>query len=358
MVLDDLLRDAIAPSDAPQHGPRPLPLFLAMLREETAASPDRRAAALRGLAAYQHARRPPRPRPMPARARKGRARLRDYGGTGPPVVLVPSLINPPDVLDLAPGRSFARWLAGQGLHVWMVDWGTPLPRDRGLDVAGHVADRLVPLLAKLPAPPLLVGYCLGGTMALAAAALWPVAGVATIAAPWRFAGYGDARADMAALWEAARPPSDALGLMPVEVLQAGFWRLDPARTIAKFERFGALPPDGEEAAAFVRLEDWANGGPPLTYAAGVELFEAMIAQDAPGAGRWTVGGRVVDPARLACPAIEFVSLTDRIVPAQTAAGLAERHDLALGHVGMMVGGQAQAALWSPLAAWLRATAAP
>ena len=34
---------------APQHGPRPLPLFLALLRNETAASPDRRARALAGL---------------------------------------------------------------------------------------------------------------------------------------------------------------------------------------------------------------------------------------------------------------------------------------------------------------------
>ena len=34
---------------APQHGPRPLPLFIEMLRSETAASPERRAAALADL---------------------------------------------------------------------------------------------------------------------------------------------------------------------------------------------------------------------------------------------------------------------------------------------------------------------
>ena len=41
---------AITPKvTAPQHGPRPLPLFLEMLRSETAASPERRQAALAGL---------------------------------------------------------------------------------------------------------------------------------------------------------------------------------------------------------------------------------------------------------------------------------------------------------------------
>ena len=63
---------------APQHGPRPLPLFLDMLRSETAADPARTAAALAGLAAYQQAPRPAPPPPMPALATAGRG----GGGAG------------------------------------------------------------------------------------------------------------------------------------------------------------------------------------------------------------------------------------------------------------------------------------
>lgn len=348
-----IMPQRIAAHDAPQHGPRPLPLFLDMLRSETAAEPARMARALAGLKRYQQAPRPARARPMPARYRKGRARLRDHGGGGPAVVFVPSLINPPFVLDLAPDLSLIRWVAAQGFHAWLVDWGEPLPADRGLDAAGHVAERLVPLLAKLPEPPLLVGYCLGGTMALAAAASVAAAGVATIAAPWRFDGYPD-RAAMLALWRAAQPACDRLGLVPTEVLQAGFWSLDPARTVAKYEALAEA--DDAAIAGFVALEDWANAGAPLTYAAGAELFEGLIAANAPGRGAWRVGGRAVDPLALACPAVEFVSQTDRIVPAATAAGLADRRDLSAGHVGMVVG-RGRMALWEPLAAWLRQAAA-
>jgi len=335
---------------APQHGPRPLPLFLDLLRSETAASPERLAAAMAGLRRYQDWPRTTPPKPMPARHRKGTARLRDFGGAGRPVVFVPSLINPPAILDLTPAQSLLRWIAAQAFRVWLLDWGTPTPADRALDIADHVEHRLLPLLAKLPAPPILVGYCLGGTMALAAAARSPVAGFAAIAAPWRFRGYGAARDDIAALWAGAQPSCEALGLVPMEVLQTGFWRLDPARTIAKYEAFATMP--DERAAGFVALEDWANAGAPLTFAAGAELFDAMIANDLPGTGAWRVAGATVDSAALACPAIEFVSRTDRIVPAATAIGLPDRRDLAAGHVGMIVGGRARAQLWEPLADWL------
>ena len=74
-------------------------------------------------------------------------------------------------------------------------------------------------------------------------------------------------------------------------------------------------------------------------------------------GRWRVGGEIVDPAALACPLLNIVSTTDRIVPAATAPGAGERLELALGHVGMVVGSRAGAALWEPLAAWLSRAAA-
>jgi len=59
-----------------------LPLFLELLRNETAASPPRRAAALAGLHAYQEAPRAPAQPPAPIIATAGRTVLRDYGGSG------------------------------------------------------------------------------------------------------------------------------------------------------------------------------------------------------------------------------------------------------------------------------------
>lgn len=340
---------------APQQGPRPLPLFLELLRSETAASSDRRAAALAGLAAYQQAERPPERVPPPALASAGRATLRDYGGSGRPVVFVPSLINPPFVLDLAEDNSLLRWLAAQGVRPLLVDWGVPGPEAADEDVDAHVARLLLPLLDALDEPPVLVGYCLGGTIATAAACLRAPAGLGLIAAPWRFSRYGAATlASITALWEAARPACQAMGLVPMEVLQSGFWQMDPARTVAKYERFGTLEPGSAEAASFVTLEDWANGGAPLTYAAGRQMFNHFFMADRPGRGRWWIDGKRIVPKALACPVAEFISATDRIVPAATAMALPGRRTIGAGHVGMVVGSRARSQLWEPLRDWITA----
>lgn len=331
-----------------------MPLFLALLRNETAASPERRAAALAGLAAYQRAERPAARPEKPVIARAGRAMLRDYGGSGRPVVFIPSLINPPVVLDLARGKSLLRWLARQGVRPLLVDWGSPTPETRDLDVTGHVEALLLPLLRQLARPPVLAGYCLGGTMAIAAAQAIETAGLVTIAAPWHFAGYGAGLEGMAALWDQAHPTCERLGLVPMEVLQAGFWHLDPRRTILKYERFGRLRRNDPEARAFVVLEDWANGGAPLTFAAGRQLFDDFLAADLPGRGRWTVADATVNPSALTVPALSLVSTTDRIVPAASAARIGTVREMALGHVGMIVGGRAHRAVWEPLADWLTA----
>ncbi len=325
-------------------------MFLALLQRETAGDPARAARALAGLRAYQEAPRPPAHAPMSAVAETHGGALRDYGGEGPAVLFVPSLINPPHVLDLGE-RSLLRWLAARGRRVLLVDWGPPDAARQGLSVAGHVEQILLPLMRGLEGPVDLVGYCLGGTMALAAAQLGRARSVATLAAPWRFAGFPDeSRADLARLWRGSQAMVERLGLLPMEALQSAFWSLDPARTVAKFEAFAAI--DEAARSAFVALEDWANDGPPLAGAAARELFEDFFAADLPGRGAWRVAGAAIDPAALPGPFLNIVSTRDRIVPAASAAPAGERLDLVLGHVGIVVGSRAREALWEPLEAWL------
>lgn len=269
------------------------------------------------------------------------------------MVFVPSLINPPAVLDLSESRSMLRHIAAAGHDAYLVDWGSPDPTDAGLGLAGHVADRLMPLLATLPRPPILVGYCLGGSLVLGAAALRACPAVATIAAPWRFGAYSAADRDMIAkLWKDARPICERLGYVPMEVLQSGFWAMDPERTIRKYAAFADAEAGSDAERAFMAVEDWANGGAPLTYAAGRDLFEDFYGSDVTGRTVWRIGGVTVDPSRLSCPTLSIVSTSDRIVPAAARPALGQEHSLSLGHVGMMVGGRACEALWNPLSLWL------
>jgi polyhydroxyalkanoate synthase len=332
-----------------------MPLFLDMVRCVAQDDADLAARALAGVRVYAAAVRDAPP-PRPVIAQRGRVRLLGVGDSGPPVVLVPSLINPARVLDLREGRSLLAWLGAAGFRAMLLDWGHPDATEAGRDIAGHVESALLPLLDDIGEPAHLVGYCLGGTMTMAAAALRPVRSLALLATPWRFAGYPDeSRAALMRLWQENGDAVEQIGLMPIELLQTAFWSLDPQRTVAKYAALAGRAADDPHVAAFAALEDWANEGAPLTAAAGRDLLERFVGRDDPGLGAWRCGDVPIDPAQLPARAMQFVAHEDRIAPARTASDALPIRPCPSGHVGMIVGGAALEGCWKPLRDWLVAT---
>jgi len=328
-----------------------LPLFLELLRDVSERDPELARQALAGLKCYASAERGAVPTPKPEVARINGSCLRDHGGDGAPAVLVPSLINPPHILDMDRDASLAEAVAGMGRRVLLLDWGPA--RDRAeASVGDHVEALLVPLLRELGEPVALIGYCLGGTMAIAAANLVKCERVATLAAPWNFALYPErSRAALNDMWRHSQTAAQALKALPMEVLQAAFWSLDPERTVRKFAKFGALDPASAEARRFVALEDWANEGEPLPYPAARELIEDLFGRDLPGSGGWRIGGRAITDG-VAAPLLNVLAADDRIAPAATAPA-GESVAIPSGHVGMIVG-SARAKLHETLRAFLDA----
>ena len=326
-----------------------MPLFLELVRRVAESDPELARDALAGLRAYESAPRVARPEPKPEVARVEGACLRDHGGDGAPAILIPSLINPPRILDLDEETSLTLAIGRMKRRALLLDWGEA--RLRPYDVSGHVEHLLLPLLRSIGEPPALIGYCLGGTMAIAAANLAPCERVVTLAAPWNFARYPEgSRAALRNMWRHSEAASRELGALPMEVLQASFWSLDPERTVRKFAEFGRLEPQSAAAQRFVQLEDWANEGEPLPYAAAKELIEDLFECDLPGWGSWQLAGRTMTD-RLAVPLLNVTADHDLIAPAATAPA-GDTFGIASGHVGMIVG-SARDRLHETLAHFLR-----
>jgi len=333
--------------------PRPLPLFLDLVRQMALREPMTAKAALDGLRIYEQALRPPRPQRM-MMATEGRAQLLGCGDSGPPVLLVPSLINPAQVLDLDSERSMLQWLGGAGFRAMLLDWGTPSPQEGQLGIAGHVERYLLPLIDRIGEPVHLVGYCLGGTMTMAAARLAEVRSLTLLATPWHFSRYpAESRSSLAELWQRQKAQVQTLGLMPMEMLQTAFWGLDPERTVSKFAALAGRSIDDPLVTGFAALEDWANDGAPLTAAAGEDLFCRLLGDDVTGNGQWHVGGTIIRPEDIAAPVRHFVARNDRIAPSETAPDEIEAIPCPSGHVGMITGSRAREGCWEPLAEWLR-----
>lgn len=328
----------------------------AVLRETLA----RDAALIEGIAAY---RRHPWRREVEEPAtiwREGGSRLLDYGGDGAAVLVVPSLVNRAHILDLMPQAGMLRWLARQGVRPVLLDWGWP-DVERGFTLTDYVAGRLERAMAAL-GPVVLAGYCMGGLLAVAAAQRRPelVRGLALLATPWDFhapdADRARAAADCLPLLE---PAMEALGYLPVDLLQALFALLDPWGVAGKYRAFAGLPQDGPRARMFVALEDWLNDGVPLAAPVARACLAEWYGANAPMRAAWRIAGAPVDPRAVACPAFVAIPARDRIVPPESARPLAAlipgavMHTPAAGHVGMVAGAAAESALWAPLAAWLR-----
>lgn len=325
-------------------------------------------ALLAGIAAYRHH---PFQRDLPdppAIWAEGETRLLDYArgdASGPAVVFVPSLVNRAQVLDLMEGRSLLRHLAGQGVRASLLDWGWPGEAERGFTLTDYIAGRLERMLAAQPQRVVLVGYCMGGLLALAAALRRPdrVAALGLLATPWDFhATPGDATraAAAAALLPGLEPMMQASGTLPVDVIQALFAGLDPWGIPQKFRAFARLDPASSRAALFVALEDWLNDGVPLAAPVARETLGGWYGANTTARLTWRVAGAVMDPAALAVPAFLAIPRRDRIVPPASARALARRlppgaalHEAAAGHIGMVAGTGAEAALWRPLLSWLR-----
>src|SRR5262245_11706132 len=72
---------------------------------------------------------------------EGRVLLLRYPGEAKyvaPVLLVPSIINRYYILDLRPGRSLVEFLVGRGFDVFLLDWGSPGPEERGVTFDEHI----------------------------------------------------------------------------------------------------------------------------------------------------------------------------------------------------------------------------
>ena len=343
----------------------------ALLHAVDAEAGRRLMAFIQGVRTYQGA---PGQRTLeepPSVWQQGSTRLLDYGTTTPegsdgaPLLVVPSLINRAFILYLTNERSLMRYLARRGLRPFLVDWGAPGNEERGFSLDDYVAGRLEEALDAVCGlagrPAAVVGYCMGGLLALALAQRRPAqaAALVLLATPWDFHATDDGAIR---LLEASAPTLssmvETLGILPVDVLQAMFASLDPFRTPRKFQHFGALDPDSPRAAMFVALEDWLNDGVPLAGQVARETLFGWYVENTPARGAWQIGGHPVQPAEVTAQSLVVIPERDYIVPPNSAAPLGDALPRATtrfvptGHIGMVVGTRADTVLYDPLANWL------
>lgn len=313
--------------------------------------------------------------------RRGTTRLLDYAprSTGPVLFVVPSLVNRFEILDIDPAHSFLRFLVGAGFRPLVVDWQAPGEEEQKFSLSDYMTQRLVPALdhavqLNKGAPCHVLGYCMGGVLALALTLMQPKASatLTLMATPWDFApkGVGGVPAastmlgksflQMARQWE---PYLDQLGHMPASFLQTVFTSFQATQVLHKFMRFQTASLNPDDARRFVLTEDWLNDGVPLTLSVARECLHDWYDKNLTAALQWSVAGHLVDPRNVTVPTYVMAPTKDKIVPPECALPLANLIPNAtvqqpvIGHIGLMTGDNAPDMVWKPYVAWLMSVGA-
>lgn len=101
------------------------------------------------------------------------------------ILLLPSLINGPDILDLTPKDSLIKFLANKDYGVYVLDWNQSRAESLDLKEYGAIAASQLEFIG----PSIVIGHCLGGLIAVSLASHPLAFKIFAIATPFDFYSY-------------------------------------------------------------------------------------------------------------------------------------------------------------------------
>jgi polyhydroxyalkanoate synthase len=294
--------------------------------------------------------------------------------SGPPVLVVHSLVSRSYVLDLYRGNSAIAFLLRAGLDILLLDWEAPDEADAENTLETYADDYLPRAIdaacAATGASELTVlGYCLGGDLALLCVARHPelpVRNLALMATPVDFSHMGALSGLVRAGRLNASDLVDRSGNVPATSVETAFRLLKPTGEAAQYASLWQRLCDEEYVAGYQAMNRWVHDHVPFPGAAFGQLVEQLVRDNALMAGTLELGGRRVDLGAIRCPVLSVVAERDHIVPlaaAEPLPGLVGAQDagelrLAAGHVGLVAGRSAATVTLPGIAGWIREHGAP
>lgn len=286
-----------------------------------------------------------------------------------PLLCCYALINRPYILDLQPDKSVVRHYLARGFDVYIIDWGVPDHNDRLLTlehyVCGFLREAAELIVRERGRRDLhLLGYCMGGTMSVLFTALYPdlVKSLTLLAAPIDFSG----KESLLNVWTDrehfdADAFVDSNGNCPAWFLQSCFQHMKPIENW--LQKPASLLEHVEDAtflSNYFALELWINDNIPLAGEVFREFVKELYQSNKLVKGQFYLGHRQVDLGRIACPLLLLMAKNDHLVAPSSTDGIrrhvasrdVEANLIDAGHVGLVIGGNAQRRLWPEATRWL------
>jgi polyhydroxyalkanoate synthase len=246
--------------------------------------------------------------------------------TREPIVIITSLVSRSYILDLLPGSSSVQFLRDAGFDVYMLDWGIPDELDATNTFETYV-DEYVPRAIEVvlqrsgAAEVTLVGYCLGGVIAVlyACGHQAPVRNIVLLATPVDFDEMGPM---VAALQEGRLDPEELLddtGNVSADVLYSGFFMMAPTTVVAQNATLLENLWNDEFVRGFQAVNQWTRDQVPFPGAAFRQVVEDLVRRNVLMSGSWELGGRAIDLEATDAIVLNVMAANDRVVPRAASA---------------------------------------
>jgi polyhydroxyalkanoate synthase len=285
----------------------------------------------------------------------------------PPVLMVYALVNRQYMLDLQPDRSIVRYLINQGIDVYIIDWGYPMPMDKFITledyIEGYLNNAVDEVRAQSGADKLtLAGICQGGTFSAIYSALHPdkIKNLVTIVAPIDF----DTDTGLLNVWSRNLDVDkmyDTFGNVPGDFMNVGYLLMNPFRLMLdKYIGFMLHMDDKDFVNNFIRMEKWIFDSPDQAGTAWRQFLRDCYQKNLLVQNKLQIGDQTVNLKNITMPVLNIFAEYDHLVPPACSRPFTEHiaskdteiASFPTGHIGIFVSGRSQKEICPRLSEWI------
>ncbi len=296
-----------------------------------------------------------------------------------PLILIPALGIHSWTFDIMPTRSMVKYLMARGYKVYLVDWGSPSAANRELNLSTYV-NRWLPKAVDVVKQHAdtqqvnLLGYCMGGLLALmylGAHPDAPVKSLATIASPVNFHRGGQLGRIASVISRPALklnewfrisldPFDTRLFHIPGKLVSVGFKLTNPPGVVKSYLDLVRHIGDREYVTNHMTMGQWFNDMVDYPGATVREVIAKMLISNNMVEGGIRIGNKRARFDNIHQDLLALAGKTDNIctlAAAKDALKLVASKDKRFevvpgGHAGVFAGSKAPSTTWRIIADWL------
>jgi polyhydroxyalkanoate synthase subunit PhaC len=248
-----------------------------------------------------------------------------------PLFLIYSLVNRAYILDLGPGYSMVEGFVEQGYDVYLLDFGIPSYEDKDINLGNYIFDYIQTAarrtLRHSGAKELtVIGYCLGGTLAViyAAVATEPIKNLIVFAAPLDFS-----EVPYMHKWHEALKRGelnvdeliDEYGIVPAKVMEKVLRFLTVPINFTPYLALFGRRNDERYIERWRRFDQWVKDPVPFTGAAMKDFLHDLVINNKLIKSKLEIKGQRVKLKKITANLLVVSTEGDQLIPEKMSQSL-------------------------------------